>query len=89
MHAIEASPHPLTLPSFWLFVSLVLWVLLSLLLLIADIVSPQVETTVENVDAGHNRLVRTLNDLTSGRGLTLKLSGVAAAFVVFFVVFLA
>jgi len=46
-------------------------------------------TTVENVEAAHQRLLRSLTQLTSGRSLAIKLSGVAAAFLVFFIVVLA
>mmetsp|Transcript_17794 Transcript_17794/g.40760 ORF Transcript_17794/g.40760 Transcript_17794/m.40760 type:complete len:357 (-) Transcript_17794:189-1259(-) len=47
------------------------------------------QEAVENVENAHSRLMRTLNQLTSGRALGLKLGGVLFSFLVFFIVFLA
>jgi hypothetical protein len=43
---------------------------------------------VENVEAAHNRLLRTLTQLTSNRALALKLTGVLMSFLIFFIVVL-
>ena len=49
----------------------------------------QTITTVENVEAAHSRLLRTLTQLTSNRAVAMKLTGVLLSFLVFFIVFLA
>jgi syntaxin 5 len=46
-------------------------------------------TTVENVEAAHSRLLRTMQQLSSGRALALKLGAVGLTFTVGFIVFLA
>ena len=44
-----------------------------------------VEDTLENTELAHQRLMRTFNQLTSGRSLTYKLSAILFFFFVFWV----
>ena len=46
------------------------------------------EETLENTEMAHQRLMRTFNQLTSGRSLTYKISAILFLFFVFWVVFL-